>query len=207
MLTTTQAAPGDLVAATTEYKQLNFFSSLTNYAPQVTVPITIYESTADASNVSIATLHIVATPGATGGLDVSEIYVLSNTGDQIVAGFGQPVMQLGLPAGVTNVKPDSNMPADVLVQHDNVLDYYDAIPVGANGGQIIFQYNIPNGPFKLDRPLFRKVDSVNLLVEGDPTQLSVNGAAFDLGGHAGYSRQDLSAVPRGQPGRPDKRWP
>ncbi len=176
VLTTTQAAPGDMVAATTEYKQLNFFSNLESYAPQVTVPITIYESTADATNVSIATLHIVATPGASGGLDVSEIYVLSNTGDHIVAGFGQPVMQLGLPAGVTNVTPDSNMPADVLVQHDNVLDYYDAIPVGTNGGQIIFQYNIPNGPFKLDRPLFQRVDSVNLLVEGDPTQLSVNGA-------------------------------
>jgi len=182
VVTTTQAAPGDLVAATTEYKQLNFFSSLENYAPQVTVPITVYESTADASAVSIATLHIVATPGASGGLDVSEIYVLSNAGDKIVAGFGQPVMHLGLPSAAVQVMPDSNMPADVLVQKDGGLDYFDAIPVGENGGQIVFQYNIPNGPFKLDRPLLQNVSSVNLLVQGDASQLTVSGAQFTSAG-------------------------
>ncbi len=181
VVTTTQAAPGDLVAATTEYKQLNFFSSLEDYAPQVTVPITVYESTMDSANVSIATLHIVATPGAN-GLEVSEIYVLSNAGDRIVAGFGQPVMQLGLPTAATQVMPDSNMPPDVLVQRDNSLDYYDAIPVGDNAGQIIFQYVIPNGPYKLDRPLFQNVSSINLLVQGDATQLSVSGGQLTAAG-------------------------
>jgi hypothetical protein len=181
VLTTTKAAPGDKVAATTEYKQLNFFSNLEDYAPQVTVPITVYENTADASQVSINTLHIVATPGASGGLDVTEIYILSNTGDKIVAGFGQPVLHLGLPASAVQVMPDTNMPADVLVQKDGGLDYFDAIPVGS-GGQLIFQYNIPNGPFKLDRPLFQNVASVNLLVEGDPTQLTVTGGQLTSAG-------------------------
>ncbi|MBI5565944.1 MAG: c-type cytochrome [Chloroflexi bacterium] len=182
VVTTTQAAPGDLIAATTEYKQLNFFSSLEDYAPQVTVPITIYESTLDSAQVAISTLHIVASPGASGGLDVNEIYVLSNTGDKIVAGFGQPVMRLGLPASAVQVIPDTNMPPDVLVQKDGGLDYYDAIPVGDNGGQIVFQYNIPNGPFKLDRPLFQNVASVNLLVQGDPAQLSVTGGQLTAAG-------------------------
>jgi mono/diheme cytochrome c family protein len=181
-LTTTKAAPGDMVAATTEYKQLNFYSSLEAYAPQVTIPITVYESTADAAHVSIATLHIIAVPGASGGLDVSEIYVLSNSGDRIVAGFGQPVLHLGLPTSAAQVMPDPNMPPDVLVQKDGALDYFDAIPVGPNGGQLIFRYNIPNGPFKLDRPLFQNVSSVNLLVEGDPTQLTVTGAQLTATG-------------------------
>ena len=181
VVTTTQAAPGDLIAATTEYKQLNFFSSLEDYAPQVTVPITVYESTMDSSNVAIETLHIVAVPGAA-GLEVSEIYVLSNSGDRIVAGFGQPVMRLGLPTAATQVMPDTNMPPDVLVQTDGGLDYYDAIPVGDNGGQIVFQYVIPNGPYKLDRPLFQNVSSINLLVQGDAAQLSVTGGQLTAAG-------------------------
>ena len=181
VVTTTNVGPTDMVAATTEYNQLNFFSNLENYAPQVTLPVTIYEHTADAANVSIATLHIVAAPGAN-GLDVSEIYVLSNSGDRIVAGFGQPIMRLGLPKSATQVTPDANMPADVLVQTDGGLDYYDAVPVGANAGQLIFQYTVPTGPYQLDRPLMQNVTSVNLLVEGDASQLTVSGAQFTSAG-------------------------
>lgn len=181
VVTTTNVGPADMVAATTEYNQLNFYSNLEKYAPQVTIPVTIYEHTADAANVSIATLHIVAVPGAN-GLDVSEIYVLSNAGDRIVAGFGQPVLRLGLPKSATQVTPDTNMPPDVLVETDGGLDYYDAIPVGANAGQLIFQYTVPNGPYQLDRPIMQKVTSVNLLVEGDATQLNVSGAQLTSAG-------------------------
>jgi mono/diheme cytochrome c family protein len=181
VVTTTNVAPGDLVAATTEYKRLNFFSDLADYAPQVTIPITLYEHTADAVNVSIGMLHIVAVPGAN-GLEVSEIYVLSNAGDKIVAGFGQPVMRLGLPDSAIQVTPDTDMPPDVLTQIDGGLDYYDAIPVGANAGQLIFQYTVPNGPYQLDRPLMQKVTSVNLLVEGADTPLTVSGAQFTSAG-------------------------
>ena len=187
VITTTEAKTGDLIAATTEYKQLNFFSNLENYAPRVTVPITIYESTADASQVKVDTLHVVAMPDANGGLSVSEIYVLSNNGDKIVAGFGQPVMHFNLPKNIQSFSVDQNMRADTVVQNGDGFEFFDAIPVGTNAAQIIVQYAVPAGPFALDRTLTYNVGSVNLLVEGDATQAIVNSSQLVASG-----TQDIS---------------
>ncbi|HEY4720843.1 MAG TPA: c-type cytochrome, partial [Anaerolineae bacterium] len=171
-----QASHGDLVAAGTTYKDLQFHSELVPYAAQIsiTVPITVYESTTDASKVQIDTLHVVVVPDAN-GLQVSEIYVLSNSGDRWVAGFGQPIMRLGLPAGAQNfsIDPNSVLP-DTLVQNGDGLDYYDAVPVGSGTAQIVYQYSLPGGSAVLDRPLFQNVGVVNMLIEGDPAQVSVS---------------------------------
>ncbi len=171
-----QASHGDLIAAGTTYNDLQFHSELVPYAAQIsiTVPITVYESTTDASKIQIETLHIVVVPDAN-GLQVSEIYVLSNSSDRWVAGFGQPIMHLGLPVGAQNfsIDPNSMLP-DTLVPNGDGLDYYEAVPVGSGSAQIIYQYSLPGGSAVLDRPLFQNVSVVNMLIEGDPAQVSVS---------------------------------
>ena len=170
--TTTQVGANDALAVTTEYKQLNFFSDLHQPALTVTVPITVYENTADASNVRIETMHIVAITN-TNGLDVSEIYVLSNTGDRMVAGFGQPIFHLALPAGASQFSLDPNSEPGAAEPSGDGVDFYAAVPVGTGTAQLVFQYTLPGSEVKLDRPIMQPVNSVNMLVGGDASKIAV----------------------------------
>ena len=181
VISSTQAKPGDLMAATTTYKDLNFFSELVDYAPRVTLPITVYESSPDGSSLKVNTLHIVAVPGAN-GLEVSEIVVLNNPTDRLIAGFGQPILTLGLPKDATQFSVDTSMRTDTLVRQDNTLLYFDAVPVGDNAAQIVYRYVLPNAPYSLDRPLFQDIGSVNMLVEGEPGQVNVNSSQLTAAG-------------------------
>lgn len=176
VVTATDVTASDLLAVGVGYKDLLFFSDLFPTGPQVTVPVTIYDSTKDASNIIIDTLHIVAIPTAD-GLNVSEIYVLSNNGDRFVAGFGDPVMRFGLPPGVTNVQME-DAERQVMDLNGDGLDYYDAIPVGSQVQQIIFQYTLPATATSLGRTVFHPIGSVNLLVEAAADQAKVSSDQF-----------------------------
>ncbi len=171
-ITDTRASSSTLIAVGAAYKNLNFFSQPAPAEPAVTLPITIYESTLDASQVKIDTLHVVVIPSSN-GLDVSEIYVLSNSGDRFVAGFGAPVMHFALPAGATNVQLDAAT-QNVLERGGDGFDYYDAIPVGQDVQQIVYQYTLPSGSSDLSRALYHPIGSVNLLLAGDPNTLNVS---------------------------------
>ena len=172
-ITTTEATSSSLVAVGIDYKGLNFFSDVAPYqSPAVTLPITVYESTPDAGQVKVDTLHIIVTPGAD-GLDVSEIYVLSNNSDRFVAGFGSPVMHFALPAGATNLQIVPEMQS-VLSRAGDGLDYYAGIPVGQQVEQIVYQYTLPAGAAAIGRPVYHPIGSVNMLIEGDSTQTTVS---------------------------------
>lgn len=202
VISSTRAQPGDLLAATVLYKDLNYFSELTDYAPQVTLPITVYESTPDATGVKVSTLHIVAVPGAN-GLEVSEILVLNNPTDRLIAGFGQPILTFGLPAAAQQFSVDASMRPDTLVRQNDSLLYFDAVAVGDNAAQIVYRYVLPAAPYVLDRPLFQDVGSVNLLVEGDPAQVVVSSGQLTSAGvqpiqGATYQQFRGSALTSGQ---------
>ncbi len=171
-ITDTQANTATLLAVGVDYKDLSFFSQVVAAEPSVTLPITIYESTPDAAQVKIDTLHLIVSPSAN-GLDVSEIYVLSNSGDHYVAGFGAPVMRFALPAGATNLQMDATT-QNVLVRSGDGLDYYDAIPVGQKVQQLVYQYSLPAGTTALSRMLYHPIGSVNLLVSGDSNTVGVS---------------------------------
>ena len=191
------ATHGDTIYGEVVYKNLNFFNGPVAYGLDLTatLPITVFESTQDTSKVTINALHIVAVPDAT-GLQVSEIYVLSNSGDRYVAGFGQPILHLSVPNGATSISADPNMPADTLVPNGDGVDYYDAIPVGSKATQIVFQYHLTGSSFVLDRPMLQNVGVVNLLLQSDVAQLRGVGDQFSSQGAQpiqGQTYQQFSA--------------
>ncbi len=171
VITAAQIDSRNLVAVGVDYKDLSFYSEVVPVEPQVTLPITIYESTLDAAQITIDTLHIIVEPEAN-GLNVSEIYVLSNDGDRFVAGFGQPVLHFGLPVAATNLQMDPSMQR-VMDRSGDGLDYYDAIPVGWQAQQIVYQYTLPLTATSLSRAIYQPVARVNLLLGGQPDQAMV----------------------------------
>jgi mono/diheme cytochrome c family protein len=180
VITDAQVDSSNLIAVGLDYKDLSFYSEVAPPGPQVTLPITIYESTPDAAQVTIDTLHIVVKPDAN-GLNVTEIYVLSNDSDRFVEGFGQPVLHFGLPAGATNLQID---PAQqrVMEQAGDGLDYYDAIPVGQQVQQIVYQYTLPSSATSLGRAIYQPMEVVNLLLSGQADQLTVTSDQLKAGG-------------------------
>ncbi len=171
VITDAQISSSNLVAVGIDYKDLTFFSDVAPAQPQVTLPITIYESTSDPAQVTIDTLHIVVEPN-TNGLNVSEIYVLSNNGDRFVAGFGQPVLHLGLPTDATDLLLDPSLQR-VMDRSGDGLDYYAAIPVGHQVQSIVYQYTLPLTATSLSRAIYQPTALANLLLGGQPGNLTV----------------------------------
>ncbi len=171
VITDAQVDESNLIAVGVDYKDLTFFSDVLPAQPQMTLPITIYESTADAQQVSIDTLHVVIEPDAN-GLNVSEIYVLSNQGDRFVAGFGQPVMHFGLPADATNIRLDPSQ-QQVLDRNGDGLDYFAAIPVGQQVESVVYQYTLPLTATSLSRTIYHPIAVANVLLSGQPGSLVV----------------------------------
>jgi mono/diheme cytochrome c family protein len=189
VVTTTQMAHGDVMRARTEYDLITYFSDVVPVGLQATLPITIYERTPDAAAVRADVLHVIAQP-SDAGLNVSEVYVLSNSADRVIANPGQSILRIGLPAGATQFTADPNMPADTLVPSGDGLDFFGSFPAAAQGSQsIAFSYVLPKGSTLLDRTVSFPIDTVNLLVQGDPQTIRVSGDRYAPQGTRNFEGQ------------------
>jgi mono/diheme cytochrome c family protein len=189
VVTGTQLSHGDVMRARTEYDAIMYFSEVVPVGVQATLPITIYERTPDAAAVRANVLHVIAQP-TDAGLSVSEVYVLSNGVERVAANPGQPILHFGLPAGATQISADPNLPADVLVPGADGLDFYGSFPAASQGTQsIAFTYVMPQGSTLLDRAVSFPVDSVNLLVQGDPQTIRVSSDRFASQGTRSFEGQ------------------
>lgn len=141
--------PGEFYAGIVTYKGATYYSEPVPYngitSPNIEIPI--YETTNDLSQVQVDEMHVLFN-FAQDGIEVSEIYLLSNLGDRTITGTltltdGQPAtLEFPLPAGADYVffKPDS---ADRFVKlPDGFADKAPLIP-GKNTSQIMVSYLAP----------------------------------------------------------------
>jgi hypothetical protein len=156
---------------------------------QASLPITIYERTADASTVGADVLHVIVQPGDD-GLAVSEVYVLSNSAERVIANPGQAILHIGLPTGATQFEADPEMPADTLVPGGDGLDFFGSLPAASQGNRsIAFSYLLPNGSTQLDRTISVPIAVLNLLVRGTPQTVSVTGDRYRSQGTRDFEGQ------------------
>lgn len=174
----TQMSHGDLMRARTEYDAITYFSDVQLVGAQATLPITIYERTSDVSTLRADVLHVIAQP-SDAGLNISEVYVLSNSAERVIANPGAAILHIGLPAGATEFTMDPNMAADTLVPSGDGLDFFGSFPASSQGSQsIAFSYVLPKGTTQLDRTASFPIEIVNLLVQGDPQTIRVSGDRY-----------------------------
>ena len=142
-------SPGMFYAGIADYQGATYYSQPVPYggetSPNIELPI--YESTDDLSQVRVDEMHVLFN-FAQDGLEVSEIYLLSNLGDRTVTGTltlddGQPAtVEFPLPAGADYVffKPDSS---DRFVKlADGFADKAPLVP-GENSSQFMVSYLLP----------------------------------------------------------------
>jgi hypothetical protein len=175
--------------ARTEYDAITYFSEVLPVGVQASLPITIYERTTDSSAITADVLHVIAQQ-TDEGLAVSEVYVLSNNDERVIANPGAAILHIGLPAGATQITADPNMPADTLVPGGDGLDFYGSFPATSQGSQsIAFSYVLPKGSTQLDRTTSFPISTVNLLVQGDPQAIRVTGDRFTSQGTRDFEGQ------------------
>ncbi len=168
---------GWTLAAMLTYNDVTFFSESETVAPasnEISLPLTVYDTTTDASAVRIAQFH--AFPDYAGGeVTVAEVYVLSNTSDRVVAGAVElpdgrkASLEFALPDGANRVSFEANSSMANFSMID-AARFADATPLqpGSGRSQVIVQYTLPyKSGMEISHAIWYPVDGINIIQRAD----------------------------------------
>ncbi len=132
----------------------------------VDLPIQIYDTTTDLSQLSVDRLHYFFEFIDDNTLRVVELYVISNNGKQTIVGpkEGQPVITFQLPPEAKNLQfQDGELGGRYLATKDGFGDTTPIRP-GAGNYQVMYTYELPyDGKLELKRPISMPTSAVVVL--------------------------------------------
>lgn len=193
-------SPSDAYYVSVEYGGVTYESApaipANDELQEYNLPITIYETTTDLSNLAISTAHILLDYSQPGVIQVVEFFVFANMGNKtiVAAQPGQPVLEIPLPQGYQNLQFEDGMLGGRFLQ--TAAGFGDTLPVPPSDSQnqysIVFAFDMPfqpdssplaglfGGPtFELTQPFSIETGALNLLV---PPGLKVEGQNLVDGG-------------------------
>lgn len=109
------------------------------------LPVQIYDATSDISGLRTDRLHVFFDFSKPGTLQVIELFIISNPGDQVVvAGSeGQPVITFALPEGASNLQFQDGELGGRFVETENGFGDRSGVAPGMGQHQILFAYELP----------------------------------------------------------------
>ncbi len=191
---------GRVYIAFADYQDQRYLSSMVQ-APdlpageQTELPLAIYDTTSDRSQLSATRLHVFFQFPEAGLLRVSELFLIANPTNQVA------LMQFKAVEGASDLQVEDVTPGDRHIA--SLLDDPTLVPLlpGSDPNQILVVYNLPYNrklPLSLEMPL--PVQSVMVMVPAEEGvhlqsaqlqamgQQSIQGANIEL-----YGVDDLSA--------------
>lgn len=172
--------------ATVDYNSVVYGSQLTKAQQdggKIELPIQVYETTTDASALSVDRLHFFFEFLDQNTVRVVELYVISNPANRTVvsAAPGQPVLTFTLPAGAANLQFQDGELGGRFVKTDNGFGDTVSIQPGSGNYQLLFSYEMPyQRKLDLVRPVTMNTQAVVVLVpEGS---VKVTGEGLQDGG-------------------------
>ncbi len=182
------------------------------------LPITIYETTTDTSNLAISTAHILLDYSQPGVIQVVEFFVFANMGDKtiVAAEAGQPVIEIPLPQGYQNLQFEDGVLGGRFLQ--TAAGFGDTLPIPPTDSQsqysIVFAFDMPfqadSSPlaglfggqkFELTQTFNIKTGALNLLVpQGVKAEAAnlVDGGAQSMGGGFTFQLYRAGSLEPGQ---------
>ncbi|PWH13403.1 MAG: hypothetical protein DDG60_10295 [Anaerolineae bacterium] len=115
---------------------------------QYDLPITIYDTTTDTSELVISTAHILFEYSQPGVIQVVEYLVFANMGQKtiVAAEAGKPVIEIPLPPNYQNLQFEDGLLGERYLQTAN--GFGDTLPIPPTDSQsqyaIIFAFELPN---------------------------------------------------------------
>jgi hypothetical protein len=159
------------------YNGLGFSSDagrLSVTAPELSMPIIVYDPTTDPAVVNVDQAHILLNFGGD-SLQVDELYIFNNRERYVYIGeAGDPeagTLLISLPAGASEVsfqrslgRMDSALPAPEVIRLADGR-YADTIPFHPGQTSLIVSYNLPyNGGATLDRQVHYAISNVGVIM-------------------------------------------
>lgn len=164
---------GRVFMATVNYQNASYGSDIGTVQEGVTtleLPITVYETTTDASVLKADRLHLFFEFLDAKTVQIIELYIISNISDKtLVAESGQPTVSFKLPPGATNLEFQDGKLGERYVQTPD--GFGDTVSIGPGSGsyEVLFAYEMPyDRKLELEQVMSMPVDAVVILVpEGE----------------------------------------
>jgi mono/diheme cytochrome c family protein len=167
--------PGRAFVAAAEYSGVLYASEVGEASEGAThydLPVTLYDTTTDPSNLVIERMHVVVEFGSE-VVQVGELITLSNNGDTtlVATAPGGPTALFALPGGFTNLSFQGGGLGD---RYQLLADGFgDTVPIvpGPETRQMLFSFTLPySSSLAFAQPVFYAARSVEILVpEGGVT--------------------------------------
>lgn len=130
-----------------DYQGQTYFSEFITADSEVTefeIPITIYETTSDTSQLAVEAIQLVYDFSQPGIVRVVERVSISNLGDRaVVPDGGQPVLHYSLPHGAAKLAFEEGTVGDrYIIEEGGFGDLRGVLP-GTNSYQVLFAYELP----------------------------------------------------------------
>ncbi len=155
---------------------------------EVYLPVMVYESTSDLGQVRVAQLHLVFLGPREGMVNVSQIWVFSNRGDEVVVPpQGDWLVEVVLPDGAQVMGVSGTGPDDRFAETAAGFWFSTAVLPGEGTAQLTVHFSLPyEGQLDLAQPMPLAVDSAVILVqEGEMRALGndlVDAGSVSIGG-------------------------
>ena len=169
-----QMPPGRVFMTTIEYQQASYGSDIGTVqdgVDTIDLPITVYETTTDASILKADRLHLFFEFVDTKTVRVIELYIISNPTDKtlVPAEAGSPTVKFSLPQGATNLEFQDGALGGRYMQTADGFGDTASIRPGSGSYEMLFSYQMPyNRKLDLERPISMPIDAVVILVpEGE----------------------------------------
>jgi hypothetical protein len=177
--------PDRVYGVVVAHQGVQYFSDvihLSEVQPIAEVPVVIYETTTDKTQVVAERLHVLFNTSVEDQIDVTELWVLSNQSDRTVT-FPDPQhgLEFHLPDGFTNLSfaADTAMVSSYVMTERGFSDLTPLRP--GEGSQVVFSFTLPYSQrFAFKQDLGIEVKAVVILVPEGAPSVSATGIQ-DLG--------------------------
>ncbi len=146
----------------------------------VELPIQVYDTTTDASVLSVDRLHFFFEFLDQNTVRVVELYVISNPTEKTVmaSGEGEPVTRYTLPEGAANLQFQDGELGGRYIKTDNGFGDTVSIQPGAGNYQLLFSYEMPyQRKLELIRPVTMNIQALVVLVPEGSVKVKGEGSA------------------------------
>ncbi|KAA3643546.1 MAG: hypothetical protein DWQ07_23870 [Chloroflexi bacterium] len=177
---------------TTDHQDMTYSSTFGVFPPgetEIELPVTIYDTTTDASDLVVSRLHIFFEFPSEEVIQIVQLYVISNPTDKTVipASIEEPAVRFSIPENASNLQFQEGSFADRFVVTEDGFGDTLAILPGAGDYQLLFSYDLPNErSVELAQPVNLNVDAlIGFVIEGQASIKSEDlqpSASQDLGG-------------------------
>jgi mono/diheme cytochrome c family protein len=141
------------------------------------LPVQVFDTTTDASVLSIDRLHIFIDYQEPDVLQIAGLYIISNLSDRTVipASEGEAVIQIDLPAGSANLQFEDGMLGGRYVQTARGFSDTAMVRPGTGSHQILFAYELPyQRNLDLEQKMTMAANAVVVLVPEEGLRIKSN---------------------------------